>query len=165
MKNLYIDFDGVILDTISNSYELLEKANIPIVDSEEVRSFYANMDWRVLLEKSLPINDSLECIQKIIDSKRFDVSILTHVNSLQEVIEKVTYIRKFFKDITVIPVPKAISKTKMVQTEGSVLIDDYDENLREWLTEDGISIKFSQTLDSNEFLVLDRLDKVLEMDI
>lgn len=165
MKNLYIDFDGVILDTISHSYELLEKANIPIVDSEEVRCFYANMDWKTLLETSPQINDSIECIQKIIDSKRFDVSILTHVNSLQEVIEKVIYIRKFFKDITVIPVPKAISKTKMVQTAGSVLIDDYDGNLREWLTEEGISVKFSKILDNNEFLVLDRLDKILDMDI
>ena len=59
------------------------------------------------------------------NSEKFNVSILTHVNSLDEAIIKIKYIRKYFSDITIIPCPKAISKTKMIQTESSILIDDY----------------------------------------
>lgn len=34
--------------------------------------------------------------------------------------------------MTVIICPKEISKTKMVHTEGAILVDDYAGNLREW---------------------------------
>lgn len=163
MINLYIDFDGVILDTIAVTYELMDKQGIDKNDKEAVSNFYANLDWRYLLSITPEINDSLKCIQKLIDSKLFDISILTHVNSLPEAVEKVKFIRKYFEDITVIPVPKAISKTKMVQTEGSILVDDYAGNLREWESENGIAVRFSRKLNGKGFLVVDRLDQLIDM--
>lgn len=39
MKQLYIDFDGVILDTMTKSYEELKKENIDRKDEEKVREF------------------------------------------------------------------------------------------------------------------------------
>jgi len=163
MKNLYIDFDGVILDTINVTYELLKKEGIDKKDILSVQKFYSELDWKWLLKTTPVINDAIECIIKINNTGRFNVSILTHINSLDEAIEKVKYIRKYFNDITVIPVPKAISKTKMVHTKDAILIDDYDKNLVDWIKEGGIGILFSTELEDKGYTVIDRLDKILDM--
>jgi len=161
--NLYIDFDGVILDTITVTTELMEEQKIDLEDRPTVQKFFSELDWNHLLSTTPEINDSLSCIQRIIDTKLFNVAILTHINSLNEAVEKVNFIRKYFKDITVIPVPKVISKTQMVQTEGSILVDDYAGNLREWETEHGIAVRFSTKRNGKGFLVVDRLDQIIDM--
>ena len=143
MKNLYIDFDGVILDTIEVTYKLMDELKIDKKNREEVEKFYINLDWKNLLSITPEINDSIKCIQNLIEADIFDISILTHVNSLSEIIEKVHFIRKFLPSITIIPVPKAISKTKMVHAEDAILIDDYVSNLNEWQEAGGIGILFS----------------------
>ncbi|MFA5603678.1 MAG: hypothetical protein WDA12_02335 [Bacilli bacterium] len=163
MINLYIDFDGVILDTITVTTELMEEQKIDLEDRPTVQKFFSELDWNHLLSTTPEINDSLSCIQRIIDTKLFNVAILTHINSLNEAVEKVNFIRKYFKDITVIPVPKVISKTQMVQTEGSILVDDYAGNLREWETEHGIAVRFSTKRNGKGFLVVDRLDQIIDM--
>ena len=163
MKNLYIDFDGVIMDTINKTYQMMDEENIDKSDNEEVRKFYENIDWKRLLVEAGEINGAIEKVKKLNDSKKFNVSILTHVNSLDEAIEKVKFIRKFYDDITVIPVPKAISKTKMVQTKDAILVDDYTSNLVEWKSEGGIGIKFSIKPKQSEFVVIDDLDKIFEL--
>lgn len=163
MKRLYVDFDGVILDTIEVTYRMIEERGLK--NRDEITDFFSKLDWASLLETTDQINDSINCLQKIIDSKKFEVSILTHVNSLQEIIAKVNYIRRFFSDITIIPVPKFISKTKMIHTEGAILIDDYAGNLREWEAEKGIPILFSKTLEDKGFKVINRLDQILNMDL
>lgn len=159
MKELYIDFDGVILDTIPHLYQAADEAGRERSDSK----FYETFDFKKILKDENILNDSINCIQKIIDSKKFNISILTHINSLQEGIDKVEYLRKFFKDITIILVPKKISKTKMIHTKGAILIDDYAENLREWESEGGISVRFSQKRNGKGFLVVDKLDQIIDM--
>jgi len=170
MRELYIDFDGVILDTIKILYQELEKQNINPKEYSELEEkrrldFLSTIDWEYMVNTTPQINDSIKCIGKIIDSNKFLVSILTHVNSLDEAIAKINYIRKYFKNITIIPVPKKISKTKMVHTKGAILIDDYSGNLMEWEDDGGIAIRFSPTLDSKGFRVIDCLDKILDMEI
>lgn len=163
MKNLYIDFDGVIMDTINKTYQMMDEENIDKSDNEEVRKFYENIDWKRLLVEAGEINGAIEKVKKLNDSKKFNVSILTHVNSLDEAIEKVKFIRKFYDDITVIPVPKAISKTKMVHTKDAILVDDYTSNLVEWKSEGGIGVKFSIKPKKSDFVVIDDLDKIFEL--
>ena len=163
MRNLYIDFDGVIMDTINVTYDMIREIGIPEGDENTISKFYMDLDWKYLLSVTGDINNGLEMIQKIIDSNKFNVAILTHVYSLEEAVEKVKFIRKYYKDITVIPVPKAISKTKMVRTKDSILIDDYTKNLNEWEKEGGIGVKFSLTLNGKGYKVIDRLDKVIDM--
>lgn len=126
--NLYIDFDGVILDTLTPLSKEKEQNNI---SPEEERKFYANYPWEKLLIDENIINDAIEDITKIIASNKFNLAILTHVNSLNEATLKIKYIRKYFQDITIIPCPKEISKTKMIHTKGAILVDDYAGNLRE----------------------------------
>lgn len=163
MKNLYIDFDGVIMNTIEITYQDMTNKNINQENQKEVRDYYKNLDWIQLLKKSKIINNGIECIEKIIESEKFEISILTHVNSLHEAVEKIKFIRKYFKDITIIPVPRELSKTEMVHVEDSILIDDYAGNLQEWQEKGGIAIRFSEKLHGKGFIVIDKLDKILDI--
>ncbi|MDD3187223.1 MAG: hypothetical protein PHD02_01970 [Bacilli bacterium] len=163
MKNLYIDFDGVLLDTIDVTYKILGELNIDTKDYEAVGRFYETLDWNHILAITPEINDGIKFLQEIISKDIFDVSILTHVNSLNETIEKVNFIRKYFDGITVIPVPKKISKTKMVNAKDSILVDDYDKNLKEWEEAGGVGILFSKSLKDKGFKVIDRLDQIIDV--
>ncbi len=165
-KNLYIDFDGVVLDTIDVLYkeiENLKNKGIDLSTEESKREFFKNYNWHLLINDDLIINDSINCIKKIIDSDKFNINILTHITSLEEAVAKVKYIRKHLNDITIIPVPKQISKTKMVHTKDSILVDDYSLNLREWEKEGGIPVRFSKKRNSKGFLVIDKLDELIDM--
>lgn len=159
MKKLYIDFDGVILDTITLLYKYANENGYDKSDNK----FYEQFDYKTILKDEYILNDSINCIQKLIDSGMFDVNILTHCNSIREGADKVKYIRKYFKDITVIICPKDISKTKMVHTKGAILVDDYAGNLREWEKEGGVPVRFSLKLNGKGYPAIDRLDKLLEM--
>lgn len=163
MRNLYIDFDGVILDTIVETNKMMKELGVDHTNEEEKHQFYENLNWKNVITITPEINNSIECIQKLIESKRFDMAILTHVHSLEEIIQKVKFIRKHFNDITVIAVPKAISKTKMVCAHDSILIDDYCGNLREWEEAGGVGVLFSTELEEKGFEVVDRLDQLLEL--
>ena len=100
---------------------------------------------------------------EIIESDKFNLNILTHVNSLEEAVAKIRYLRKHFKDITIIPCPKQISKTKMVHTEDAILIDDYAGNLRQWQQDGGIPVRFSQKNNGKGYRVLNKLDQIIDM--
>ena len=89
MKKLYIDFDGVILDTIPIIYKRLEKENIDVTEEKALIQFYENLEWNSLIQEAPQIHHSIRAIKKIIASKQFDVAILTHVNSQSEILEKV----------------------------------------------------------------------------
>ena len=114
MKNLYIDFDGVICNTIEITYKMLDEAKIDKNNRQKVTEFYENLDWEHVLEGCEIINDAMDNIKKIMSSGKFNVAILTHVNSMNEIIQKVKFIRNYLRDVTIIPVPKEISKTKMI---------------------------------------------------
>ena len=79
MKQLYIDFDGVILDTMTKSYEELKKENIDRNDEEKVREFFRNADWKKLTEETEEINDSINEIKKICDSKKLSICIKNYL--------------------------------------------------------------------------------------
>lgn len=162
MKDLYIDFDGVIYNSIEVSYKKAEEENIT-KDYESYYQFFKNLDWCDVLEKSSEINNAFECIRKIIDSNKFNVFVLTHVVSLEEAEYKVKLIKDKIKDITIIPVPKNLSKSMMVKVKGSILVDDYPENLREWASDGGIGVRFDLDMDGKGFPVICHLDELIEM--
>lgn len=163
MKNLYIDFDGVICNTIEITYKMLDEANINKSDGQKVTNFYESLDWEHVLEKCEIINDAMENIKKIMSSGKFNVAILTHVNSMNEIIQKVKFIRKYLRDVTIIPVPKEISKTRMINARFSILVDDYPVNLDEWKEAGGIGVRFDLDMDGKGFLVIDHLDELLKL--
>ena len=49
MKNLYIDFDGVICNTIEITYKMLADEGIDIKEQDKVSEFYKNLDWKHVL--------------------------------------------------------------------------------------------------------------------
>lgn len=163
MKRLYIDFDGVILDTITVTYDVALEKGIDLKNAEESMAFYQTVNWSKLLNDTPEINNSIEHIQTIIDSNRFEVSILTHVVSLEEAIAKIKFIRKYFQHISIIPVPKRIAKAEIVDPTGAILIDDYAGNLREWENAGGIGVRFSTKLNGKGFFVIDQLDQILSI--
>lgn len=164
MRNLYVDFDGVIVDTIRITYDMLDRLGVDRNDFEKMSEFYYNLNWKQLLALAPIINDGFNCLEKIASTNKYNIAILTHVNSLDEAIAKINYIRKYYKNVTIIPVPREISKTKMIESQDAILIDDYSGNLREWEAAGGIGIQFSMDLNKNKgFKVIDKLDKILDI--
>ena len=163
MKQLYIDFDGVILDTMTKSYEELKKENIDRKDQDKVMEFFRNLDWKKLIEETEEINDSINEIKKICNSKKFNVYILTHVNSTNEMIEKIKYLHKKLPLVTVVSGPKEIPKTEVVNPSAAILIDDYSGNIKEWQKKLGIGIKFVKELEGSDYPEITHLSEVIDM--
>ena len=165
MKNLYIDFDGVISDTIEVTYKMIEDEKIDRTNYEEIVNFYQELDWDSLLETTPLINDSMTKIEKLISSSKFDVAILTHVNSMKEAVAKIKYIRKYLKEITIIPVPKAVSKTETVCAKDAILVDDFKGNLAEWEEAGGIGVRFSKQKKVSKYIDISDLEELLALSI
>lgn len=163
MKELYIDFDGVIMDTIPFLYGALEENKIDAKSEKEKCHFFSKYDYSQIINDENILNDSIEGIKKLKESKLFQISILTHINSLEEGIVKINYIRKYFKDITVILTPKQIEKTEMVHSEGAILVDDYSGNLRAWKSKGGIPVRFSKDLEKGNFITINKLDELINI--
>lgn len=164
MKNLYIDFDGVILDTITPVYNLAKKLNLDVkTQTNEIGLLYSKIDWEELINESPALSDSIDNIKKLKESKKFNISILTHVNSLKEAAAKIRFINGLFNDLTIIPVPKSCSKTMMTQTKDAILVDDYSGNLKEWQESGGIAVKFVKDIENGKYTEITSLDELLDM--
>lgn len=155
MQKLYLDCDGVILDTINMTYKMLRDKNI--TEYSEIEEFYRNVNWDVLIIESGEIDNSIDKIKKLINY--FDVEILTHVNSEGEVIAKLNYFNKVLPEVNVITVPKEIKKADFMSPNGAILVDDYLPNLEYWYEKGGIPIKFSDSgKDCKYEVITDLLD-------
>ena len=131
-------------------------------DDPDDEHFFFNLDWKEIIEKSKPINDSIGNIQKLIDSNLYDVAILTHVNSAKEGNDKQKYLYQYFENLKVIPVIYPMPKYKTVDCKGAVLVDDYTGNLVAWKENGGIPIKFSMKQKQYDYKVINRLDSLID---
>ncbi len=164
MKNLYIDFDGVILDTITPVYNLAKKLNLDVkTQTKEIGLLYSKIDWETLIEESEELSNSINSIKKLKESGKFNISILTHINSLKEAKAKIEFINNLFDDLTIIPVPKSCPKTMMTQTKNAILVDDYSGNLRLWKESGGIPVKYTKEREECEFINIISLEELLEI--
>ena len=125
MINLYIDFDGVLVDTINETYKMMAEKGISLSDTESVGKFYRELDWNKLLSNTKEINNAFENISALEDSIIYKPCILTTVHSTSEMKAKILFIRSKNKNINVICVPKGIEKCDIVDPRNSILIDDY----------------------------------------
>ena len=163
MKQLYIDFDGVILDTMTKSYMELEKAGIDKKDQEKVMAYFRDVNWDKLILETEEINDSINEIKKICESKKFNVYVLTHINSTNEMVAKIRYLHEKLPQVTVVSVPKQISKTEVVNPSSSILIDDFSGNIKQWQKKLGIGIKFVKELEGSDYPEITHLSEVIDM--
>ena len=139
MIKVYLDCDGVILDTINTSSRIIKEKNIH--GEPAVRKFYSSIDWKQLIEDSGQINNAIFKIKEL--SKHFNIEILTHINSEYEASVKIEYFAKELPGINVITVPKIIQKADFIVPHGAVLVDDFTPNLDYWKEKGGIPVKFS----------------------
>ena len=84
MINLYIDFDGVLVDTINETYRMMAEKGISLSDTESVGKFYRELDWNEILSNTKEINNAFENISALEDSIIYKPCILTTVHSTQE---------------------------------------------------------------------------------
>ena len=159
-RKLYLDCDGVILDTIKKSYEIIQDKKLTTED--EIHVFYKNINWEELIIISGEIDNSIAKIKLL--SEQFDIEILTHVNSDNEIKAKIAYFSKELPNIKVILVPKSIDKCDMIHPNGAILVDDFIPNLEKWKEKGGIPIKFSDSGKECEFITITNLLQLLEID-
>ena len=75
MKNLYIDFDGVILDTITPVYNLAKKLNLDVkTQTKEVGLLFSKLDWETLIEESEELSNSINSINFYILNSNYNYS-------------------------------------------------------------------------------------------
>lgn len=158
MQKLYLDCDGVILDTINTSYKMMEEQNIET--DEDRKIFYSNLDWKELITKSGEIDNAIEKINAL--AKVYDVEVLTHIISEEEINAKREYFTKMLPDINIIYVPKNIRKADYVNPENSILVDDFLPNLEYWEEKGGIPIKFSSSGKSCKYCKIEDLLELLD---
>ena len=166
---IYIDFDGVILDTDSTLEKEYSKVNN--IDKKE---FVKNYDWNLLLNNSDVIADSLENLKK----SKYDISLLSKISSMQEGAAKVKYLRKNNVNINIHLVPAELSKNEVVNAKDNILIDDKVYNLEKWEQSGGIPIFFNmhnqdidiynkkntkyKKINNLQILLTDKLKKILD---
>lgn len=160
MQKLYLDCDGVILDTINRSYIMLKE--LGITTEPQITEFYSTLNWEKLIKESGEINNSISKIKEL--SKYFDIEILTHINSEDEVRVKLKYFKENLPGIKVITVSKSIKKADFVDPKGAILVDDYNSNLDYWYEKGGIPIKFSDSGKENKYPAITDLLDLLQLD-
>lgn len=137
---VYIDFDGVIYDTVSVIINEIKKNNISL--EKECNHFFENLDWEKILSSSKEINLSVSKIKKL--KSKYNIKILTHVSSINEMVQKSNFIRNKFMDMDIIFVPKKLNKTDIVNAKNNILVDDSKKNIENWKNNGGIGILFGK---------------------
>lgn len=137
---VYLDFDGVILDTES----VLQKEFEADKEYDDRHSFIKNYDWFKLMNNNLVINNSLDFIR----NSKVDVCLLSKISCMCEGQAKIKYLRGNDISIDICLVPTGINKCDLVNAKGNVLIDDKINNLRLWNECGGISIFFNKDMNN-----------------
>lgn len=132
---VYVDFDGVILDT-----DFIIDRDYSKIDDIKRSDFIKNYDWNKLVNEASVINNSLDNLK----NSKFDTYILSKISSMNEGIAKVKYLRESGVNINIHLVPTKISKSDVVSVRGNILIDDKVYNLDEWVDNGGIGIFFNK---------------------
>ena len=135
LMKVYVDFDGVILDT--DSIIDLEYSKVNNIKRSD---FVKNYNWDKLVNEATIISNSLDNLK----NSKYETYILSKISSMNEGIAKVRYLRdnEVFTNIHL--VPTQVSKSDMVSAKGNILIDDKVYNLEEWENKGGISIFFNK---------------------
>lgn len=161
MNDLYLDFDGVLVDTMRVTYKRMRELGIDISNNVLTSEYYRNLNWENLLNNIEEIDNAFYYIKKLKETKMYNISILTTVNSLEEAVAKISYIRKRDKDIDIIIVPKGIEKHIVVKSKNAILVDDYSGNLKTWQENGGIPIKFANK-DNDKYITINSLKNLTE---
>lgn len=152
---IYIDFDGVILDSEERMLE--RKYNAGFHNHNDENEFdkyfeYTNShpeEWDCIIKKASPINDSVEIIKEL-ESMKKRIAILTKIHTLYEMKVKIEDLRNNRKiSCPVLFVPPGVKKYNVVVPNGQLLIDDSQKNIKLWISNGGEGFIFDRTITEN----------------
>ena len=144
---IYIDFDGVILDTELLLFEEWRKNPDRFSLPESVKIEYMNnSNWKYIIENSEVISDSIYYLKHSDPTK---TCILTKIHSMEnEGRAKLDWKKKNNIKQPMILVPYYCKKSEVVDPRGNILIDDCLRNLDDWIEQGGLGIFFDMDDDN-----------------
>ncbi len=145
---IYIDFDGVIVDTWPKIMdEYFHKYKNYDVEETKLRNLFAEISWDEILNNSKVNEKNITLLKNI---KYGNVAILTKINTVSEKKAKIKFLKENNIRLDVIFVDIDNSKTQAVMAENNILIDDELKNLNEWVEKGGIGILYSKNDNHND---------------
>lgn len=161
---LYIDFDGVILDTEPLLFEEWRRnPNHRSLPEFTKIKYIQKCDWNYIINNSNIINDSIYYLKQMNPKNTF---ILTKIHSQKEGNEKTIWLRKNGVLLPVILVPYKMKKVDIAYAKDNILVDDCLKNLKEWKKAGGNPIFFDMNddgYDSWQQPNIDNYKKVLSL--
>ena len=159
MKKLFLDLDGVLIDTNKYIQEMINDSEVDTTTKDSYIKLCKSFPWRYFLKNCDEINNSFEIIFEL--NKVYDLTIITHFYSLNEEELKIDYITTNFKGIKYITVPFNKKKNDVVSAKDCILVDDYYVNIENWNSSGGIGLYFSNSINNN-CLTIDNLKCLLD---
>lgn len=147
MRKLFLDLDGVLVNTNKYIQETIDNSNIDISIREAHIELCKSFPWNIFLDKCEEINNSFELLNEL--NKVYDLTIITHCYSINEENLKIDYITTNFKGIKYITVPFEKRKDEIVDAKDCILVDDYYVNIESWNNSGGIGLHFSSNMSEN----------------
>lgn len=148
MRSLYVDYDGVLFDTITYAFLEMKRLGIDITNQDEITEYFKKVNWNYLIEQGGILNDSIQKLEILMDSQEFErVEVATHRCSYNEGVVKTNDLKTRIPNLKVTTIPKKIGKHYALKAQDNILIDDDKEKIINWINDGGIGILFSQKVD------------------
>lgn len=145
MRTLYIDFDGVLFDTIPLAFLEMERLGVDLSNEDAITDYFRTANWNYLIEQGGVLNDSIQKLEILMESNEFEqVEVATHRCSYQEGVIKNSNLKKQIPNLKVTTIPKRIEKHHALKAENNILIDDAKGKILSWIKDGGIGILFSR---------------------
>ena len=156
MRDLYIDCDGVIFNTIKPAFKEMEELGIDLNNQDAITEYFKYCDWKKLIQIGGQINNSIEKIKILQESNCFNtVNVATHRCSYTEGVIKTDIFKALIPNVKIITIPKKIGKHFALPANNHILIDDAKDKVIDWIKHGGIGILFLESVDRliypNEF--------------
>lgn len=136
----YIDFDGVILDTLTIYNKIFYEKQI-----DKWEHIYNHFEFDNIFCKDNEINDSINKLKML--QKNYKLTLLSKVVNNDEAEAKKRFLIKNNINIETIFVPYHHKKTDYVEVNNcTILIDDQKDNIDDWIKLGGTGILFSKEI-------------------
>lgn len=152
---IYIDFDGVILNSEERMLERKYALGLYNHKDEKEFDFYFNYtnehieEWDYIIREAVSINNSVEIIREL-EALKKKIAILTKIHTLQEMRVKVDDLRNNRKiNSPIYFVPPGIKKHQVIIPDNQLLIDDYEKNVLSWIASGGRGYIFDENIEQN----------------
>lgn len=158
---IYFDMDGVLVDFNRGQEEILK---IDIVhqdhkkpgDDDLLFSKMREYDHYYLMLK--PIEGSLSLFNKVYEKYGGKCRILTGVPKANRGIinassDKKAWVEKYLSKEIIVNTVLRKEKVQFVKGRGSILIDDFSKNIKEWREAGGTGIRFISAKETEEELI------------